>query len=285
MGSNALLPRRWSAPIWVSIGLGAMLIAEVLHQAHLQLAHGPLTTPSAQPSTVLRSGLSSRNLPLEIAHAHLFGISPAAAIGTITDTRLPLILTGVIASSDSLGGRAIIAAQGRAAHVYGVGAALMDGSAGHIAQILPDQVLLDFGDHRETLRLPGRRTAAALAPLPPLAAPPPLAAAAPTDDEAGAAFELDPTVVHPRLAQTAAETAFAGLNVRASPDGNIHIAPEPRVQRLYGLRDGDQVIAVNGVSNPSAQALQSLLESAPQSLSVVVMRNGASVVINIPVDE
>src|SRR5262249_14703135 len=159
---------------------------------------------------------------------------PIAARMTAADAQLPLVLSGIIATGDSHIGRAIIAAQGHAAHVYGVGAALIDAYKAHVAQILPDQVLLDFGDHSETLRWPGR-SAVARAPSPPL---PPLAPAIPTDDEAAAAFELDPTVVHPRLAQTAAETAIAGLNVMAFPDGHLRISPEPRAQRLYGLRDG-----------------------------------------------
>jgi type II secretory pathway component PulC len=281
MSSSPLSPRRWSAPVWVSVGLGVMLVAETLHLAHL-LFFSPLSAPAAMSMKELRPAAPARmNLQLEIARAHLFGVNPAA-METTTDTRLSLILSGIIATGDSRGGRAIIAAQGHTAHVYGVGAVLVDASQGHVAEILPDQVLLDFGDHRETLRLPGLRAAGARTPLAPL---PPLAPTMPAGDEAAAAFDLDPTVAHPRLEQTAAETAFAGLNVTAAPDGHIRISPVPRVERLYGLRDGDEVVAVNGVTNPSTQTLQSLLESAPQSLSLVVMRNGASVVIDIPVDE
>ncbi len=268
-------PWSWNASAWASIGLSCLIVADSAHLARVLTARNRSPVPVKEFKSAPRARI---DLGPEIARAHLFGASPAA-LETTVDTRRTLLVSGIIATGNPQIGHSTIdpAAWGQPPRVYEVGAALKEAPQARIAQIFPDYVLLDFGDHREVLRLPGRRAAAVSTPLPQLAA------AIPVDEE-NAVPGLDPTVVHPRLVQTPAETAFDGLNVGATPDGRIRLSPEPRVQRLYGLQDGDELVAVNGVSNPSTQTLQSLLESAPQQLSLVVMRHGASVMIDIPVD-
>lgn len=270
------LPSLRSPALWLSLGLCLTIVVDLAHLGRALSARTPAVVPLPAVSVSVRS---RANLAFEITRAHLFGISPRPIETAGTETPRPLLLSGILATSDPRMGHAIIAEQGEAAHVYQVGALVLKMPQAHLAQIFADHVQLDFGDHTETLRLP-RSPSAGGAPVLPT-----FAGVVPYEQTVAWAQESNTTVVHPKIVVTPAETAFDGLHLERPPTGGMRIYPEPRVQRRFGLRTGDVLVSVNGVNNPSAEMLQSVLEAAPQSLSLVVMRDGASVVINIPADD
>jgi len=94
----------------------------------------------------------------DIANWHLFGKAPApGAVATpvpvaLPETRLNLVLRGLVAAATPQEGGAIIAADNRTENYYAAGAALPGGAT--LESIHTDHVIIKRGQTRETLSLP-----------------------------------------------------------------------------------------------------------------------------------
>jgi type II secretion system protein C len=206
--------------------------------------------------------------------AHLFGAAPAL-LGELDHAaatrRVTYQLTGVLATNNPHEGSAILGEKGRPTRLYHTGDSLSSG--GRLAQVLVDRVLLEFGDRRETLRLPTRlggldsglpQDAGALEDAPQT---PRLAAAKPIDVSTG-------------------ESLFSGIvavpyNGAADPNGGMLLRPNRAYQRRYGLRTGDVLTAVNGTTVTNGDALTEALKGAGDSLTLSLIRNGVPQTVGI----
>jgi S1-C subfamily serine protease len=88
-----------------------------------------------------------------------------------------------------------------------------------------------------------------------------------------------------RTTPTMAQAAFQPFHVRTGVGGGVQLYPEMRIQRQFGLHDGDVVTAVNGIAVAGSEALQEALRSAADTLSLTVVHNGVSQTVSVPVDE
>lgn len=201
---------------------------------------------------------------------HLFGIAGAQiASKNAPETTLDLTLSGIAADAHQPISRAIIMAGGKQ-QTYGIGAQLPGGAV--IKDILPDQVLLILNGHVESLRLPkltgdvgSDATTPAFTQLPVSQAPPP----------ANLGQLRHQVMRHPerlmdvvRAMPVMENGKFAGY--RVFPAGN------PRLFEQMGLKPGDIVTAVNGISldNPAdSMRILSKLKTSDQ-VSVTFTRNG-----------
>ncbi|MGH8370733.1 MAG: type II secretion system protein GspC, partial [Gammaproteobacteria bacterium] len=191
-------------------------------------------------------------------------------------TTLDLTLSGIAADPHQhLLSRAIIVAGGKQ-QTYGIGAQLPGGAV--IKDILPDQVLLNLNGHVESLRLPklagdqGQSTAATATPFLGMSQP----SQTPAGPPAASLGQLRRQVMrHPerlmdvvRAMPVMENGKFAGYRVEP--------ASNPRLFEQMGLKPGDIVTAVNGVSldNPAdSMRILSKLKTSDQ-VSITLTRDG-----------
>jgi general secretion pathway protein C len=213
----------------------------------------------------------------QIAAAHLFGAVPVERSpggDNAPDTRLALTLSGIIALKDPDKGYAILAEEGKPAHLYATGA-VVAGTSARLQQVFFDRVVLERQGELETLRLPrsalvglvsGGRVAAGN-----VATDTAAASSRPDDPRAAALYDQN----HP----SAAQGFFNYLGAEQSHvDGRLAgliVHPPKSAQRKYGLQDGDLLTAINGVEISDPDALADLLRTAGGSLSLTLTRGGA----------
>ncbi|HET7651201.1 MAG TPA: type II secretion system protein GspC [Gammaproteobacteria bacterium] len=273
----ALLGRR--LPLFVSVVL-LLSTAWVLARLTWEVLPAPRT---ATPIYKQGPGVTSRRFDFrKLADQHLFGVAGAARAGGSADntnapeTTLDLTLSGIAADANQTVSRAIIESGGKQ-QTYGIGAQLPGGAV--IKDILPDQVLLNLNGKTEALRLPKF-----------------------TGDQAGApGASMSPMSAMPRSGfQTTGAPPPANLGqlrhqvmrnperlldvVRAMPvmehgrfvGYRVFPAGNPRLFQQMGLKPGDVVTAVNGISldNPAdSMRILSKLKTSDQ-VSVTFTRNG-----------
>jgi general secretion pathway protein C len=270
---KVVLEWRQRAPRWTATLLVCLITADVAHFAVLLRRNAPEQAPG--PPVVLR--LNSTGFDVRpVVQAHLFGISAKVAdpgAQSAPETQLVLALTGIIATTDPTYGYAIIAEQGNPARLYRSGTALASAPEGRLFRVFGDRVILDFAGRLETLRLPREKTSA-LAQVASAAAN--AESATPARDE------------QPKPAPTPAETLFGGLDAeRNNVDGRLAgmiLHPAKRLQRQYGLHDGDTLTAVNGVEITDPDVLANVLRTSGKSLSLTFSRNGERRTMNLPVN-
>jgi type II secretion system protein C len=269
----------WSAraPWWVAIALGALVSADVVRWALVFSSRARAVPAQAGPAPELAArGMRRADGLQTILGAHLFGSFAAtdpAAADSAADSARPLVLSGIMASNDPQAGRAIIAEQGRAAHVYRVGESLIGSNPGRVFEVLVDRVIIDFGGRFEALRLPRSRTGA-------------LGGADLKTAEAEMPSVDQPEIPGaPRPLQTMTQVAFAPFHERLGVSGHVELYPEMRIQRQFGLHDGDVLAAVNGIPVTGRDTLQAALRGSTDSLTLTVIRNGVSQTVSVPVDE
>jgi general secretion pathway protein C len=263
------LPR---APRWTAVLLCGLMIADLAHSAW---ALRPASkTASAEPPRLQGPRVSPFNAQ-HVAAAHLFGATAesdaASNAASAPETRLAFALSGIIATKDPNDGYAILGEQGKPARLYRVGAAV-ESTRARLFRVFVDRVVLDFDGRQETLELPRsllpgtsyRRavmetTAAAEAPV-----------------------TVDPRQRSP--AQSAFGSMFAEPNNLNGQMVGLVLHPAKRLQRQYGFRDGDMLVAVNGVEINDPDVLQNLLaSSSDKSLSLTFTRDGVQQTKTLPV--
>ncbi len=264
------LPR---APRWTALLLGVLIVADAVHIFSRVRADPRMGAP--RPGTSPLTRLDAQ----QIAGAHLFGLDPAAAgadAGGAPETALHLALSGLIATSDPNDGYAILGEQGQATRLYRTGAALANADSAMLYEVFADHVVLDFGGRRETLALPRQHLNASGA----------LHVArfdAPTGTDS-----VPPPISARNEPPSAAEGWFSNLYAeRYTTDGRtgLRLHPAMRLQRRYGLRDGDTLTAVDGVPVGDENAVDSVLRSGGKTIALTLRRNGVEETVTLPVEE
>jgi type II secretion system protein C len=267
------------APRWTALLLGVLIVADT---AHIVLRVRSDSRLAADPrSGAPRPGTSppARRDARGIVAAHLFGVVPADArpgAAGAARSALHLALSGVIATSDPNDGYAMLGEQGQATRLYRTGAALANAGSATLYEVFADHVVLDFGGRQETLSLPRQHlnTSGGLRVA---------RFDAPTDTDA-IALPISAREEPP----SAAESWFSNLDAeRYTTNGKtgLRLHPAMRFQRRYGLREGDSLIAVNGVPVGDADAIDNLLRSGGKTVALTLTRNGVEETVTFPVEE
>jgi len=219
---------------------------------------------------------------------HLFGAAQQAATASAKttapidapDTRLKLVLRGALASANPKQARAIIADPRGKEERYAVGDQL-PGNA-ELSEILPDRVILKRNGRYETLRLPrddksisGRSTGQ-------------LTMSSSADTSGELLKDLRQRLrKNPRSLQ-----GLVNATPKQNEDGGLlgytlNPGRDPELFEQMGLQPGDVIMQVNDVKLDAPSAGVVALKSAQSgdSLSVVVMRDGAEQTISISVPE
>lgn len=227
-----------------------------------------------------------------IVNWHLFGAPsvPAAPAGSAPidapETRLNLVLRGVLSSGDPESARAIIAEPNGNENFFRIGAALPGGA--ELVEIYPDRIILKRAGQHETLRLPrdGLESATPQTrvrqPVAPAASAGPAANAGALLAEYRRRVAENPQALLD-LARAVpyndpATGAFAGF--RLLPGNN------PALFAQLGLRPNDLVKAVNGIEMDSAvrgaEAMQSLAEASQLNLRIERAGQEIDLSVDIP---
>jgi general secretion pathway protein C len=278
MGTRArlLLELRQRGPQVAALLIAALIVVDGADSGGALRSYSNTPADDPVPPVVAQAHRAGPDVQ-QITAAHLFGAppverSPGGDNGP--DTRLALTLSGIIALKDPDKGYAILAEEGKPAHLYATGA-VVAGTSARVQQVFSDRVVLDREGELEILRLP-RSTLADLVSGGRVAAEN-LA----TDTADTASRPADPAAAefYDRNHPSAAQGFFNYLGAEQSNvDGKLAgliVHPPKAVQRKYGLQDGDLLTAINGVQISDPDALADLLRTAGGSLSVTLTRDGA----------
>lgn len=253
----------------ILVGLFALLLLlEVLHIVGQ-------TRRDRQAADGLHFAAQYQSAPLDLAQimrAHLFGsAAPSLDLDDAPNAQGALLLAGVLAGPDPGDGFAILASPDQPMRLYHTGVSLV-GLNGRLYQVYADHVLVELNGRLETLRflreggLRHGRAGVARA-----------SASAPHE------LQSDPRPVGvPRAA-----TAIGGLDGEFSSSAGgsgMLLHPEKRMQRRYGLQEGDVLTEINGVAVSNADALHKALDSATQSLSLTVVHAGVARIVTVPIE-
>ena len=226
---------------------------------------GATRMPAAQPAAAAPAAHRSLNVAA-IVSSHLFGTAPAAPVDAADapQTRVALVLTGIIAGKDPSTGFAIVGETANAAKVHAVGDRLPGGVKLHSVE--SDRVLLERDGALESLMLPRQALAGAPPPQPP-------AQTLPFVDSADRVRRLiaeEPGALSQVLRP---QPVFAQGKQRG-----YRVYPGPNIQAFtrLGLRPGDLVVAVNGTPLDDPSRGQEIFRTIGSSSEahVTVMRNG-----------
>ena len=212
-----------------------------------------------------------------IVAAHLFGIAPAGVESLSADapqTRLPLVLTGVIAGSTPERGLAILGPSPQSAKVYAVGDSIPGGAT--LAAVLARKVLLRRHGALRSLALP-QQSLTAGAPPSATALPPEETSAPQFAARMRALVQSRPGVLAELLRP---ELVFSGghaLGYRVYPGS------DPAAFARLGLVPGDLVLAINGtpLTDPSQDRQIFATLGSSSEATVTVLRNGVQRVLTL----
>jgi general secretion pathway protein C len=272
---SALLTRGPRIATWVlAAALAAQLAFIVTDLAGA--SRKPAAAQAPLPSATSPSG--SRVDIASIVNAHLFGQAdqPPAQLdaSNAPQTSMPLVLAGIIASTDPKLGYAIVGESAASARVHSVGDALPGGARLH--SVLADRVVLERNGQLETLMLPRQSAPAGMSVQPavsaaPASAPPPAAASAPPPAERMRQLVTEQPGAMSELIRQ--QPVFADGKMRGF---RVYPGRSRTAFSSLGLRPGDLVTAINGtpLDDPSrSQEVFRTLGSSSEA-RVTVVRNG-----------
>jgi len=234
--------------------------------------------PAAAPLPATAAGGNAVNLDSVIG-ANLFGVYQAEGavdLANAPDTRLNLVLLGILSGRGQEDSRALIGDGAGEEKPYAIGDDVARGTT--LEAIYPDRVILMRGGKAETLRLNKDQPSAAG-----VAASPSQPVADISEDTASTL-----TAVRDQVLQDPSRASEYIRVQPASQDGQMRgyrIYPG-RDRQLFsnvGLRPGDLVTAVNGIELDNAQkALQMLNDlSRATTFSLTVERGGQVQTVNV----
>lgn len=280
--------------------LMVVLLAHSLAQLTWQVLPLPEVNESAIPmkaagTTVSRNAQSPRQAQ-NISQWHLFGevqkvvATPLVSSAEAPDTRLNLKLSGVLASDVATQARAIIADGSGNEKAYAMGDTLPGNAI--LREIFADRVILETRGRLETLRLPKQRTASETGPQAGIANASVRRATGLNTGNASPSALLaqyrEALVSDPQslmeLVQATLEKDKATGRMKGYRLGH---GRDRTLLRKFGLRSGDVLTAVNGVTldNPikGLEILQGL--AAASSVNVTIERNGQPRSLTFNVDQ
>ncbi len=216
----------------------------------------------------------------QVANAHLFGEMQAAAVPRQTkapETRLNLVLRGVIAADPMAISQAIIArGKNGKEEVYAIGDKMPGGVT--IEEVHPDHVILNRGGQYETLQLIKDEDVGTIQTS--------------GDSEgfpASGTPEQQLVSIRQEILQNPTSFGDYALPVVVKQNGKqlgYRLQPQQKGSELMqevGLQPNDVITEINGIKLDNPQngigALRQL--STANSVSITVMRNGAEVPLNI----
>lgn len=206
-----------------------------------------------------------------ISGSHLFGtveITPTRNATTAQQTSMPLVLTGIFASTDPRGGLAMLGPTATSTKVYAVGDNVPGGAKLH--SVLVDRVVLDRNGVLEYLAMPRQpQGGMANAPAPSANA---LQTENPVVDRMRRIISDDPGLVADIMRP---QPVFAQGKLRG-----YRVYPGRNRQSFtrLGLHPGDLVTAINGTPLEDPQQSQDVFRTigATNEARVTVTRNGQS---------
>jgi general secretion pathway protein C len=255
---SRLATRAPQLAVWVlAAALGvqaAVIVTRLAGSGAAALPRNPVATASASRPALDLAGLS---------RGHLFGTAPPPP--PVNDanapaTNMPLVLTGIMASTDPKNGLAIIGTTATNAKVYPVGERVPGNAQVHA--IYPDRVLLERNGTIEALLLPSKFGAGGAAPA--------LRGGPTALDRMQRVISNEPGLISDVLRP---QPVFAEGKLRGY---RVYPGRNARAFAALGLRNGDLVLSVNGTAldDPTrGNDIFSTLGNSDQA-HVTVMRNG-----------
>jgi general secretion pathway protein C len=269
--SNALAraPQVVTFVLALAIAAQLALIVVTLTGRSRQTAPPPASAaPAAQPFDI--GGL---------VNAHLFGnaaVQPSGDAENAPPTSIPLVLAGLLATSDPKEGMAIIGESAAAAKVVAVGKAIPGGAQLH--SVYPDRAIIDRGGVLESVYLPRRSASAGPESMPP-PAPPVGGNNEAMLDRMRRLVNDDPGVIGQIMRP---QPVFAGGKMRGF---RVYPGANRQAFARLGLRAGDLVTAINGTpldDKDRAQEIFGTLNSSTQARVTITRANRQQdVVLNI----
>jgi type II secretion system protein C len=267
------------APLCAAIVIGAVGVADItrlgLSAYRLHFAPGVIPAAAAAPQR-----RSSGNNIARIITGHLFGNAPAPAaqgdLRNAPDAGGTFLLSGVIASRDPKVGYAIVGRKGQATRLYQAGGLLEGPVSGRLYEVYEDRVILDLDGRFQTLRLAhaaGGSGAILQAAI----------------SDAGKSDPPDITASpYTRILPVSPARMFRNLNpvpkFARGHFGGLRLMPSVDDAQKFGVRNGDLVVAVNGVPLTNANAVNGLLTNQGDqhaTVSLTVLRDGTQQVIEV----
>lgn len=247
-------------PFIVSLALVVLIAYTVAGLVWSLVAPQPAVTDA--PATPTAREVAPPD-PERVAALHLFGRADGGAAPVAVDapeTRLNLTLSGISASESPEYARAVIAGADGRERVYARGAEVPGGAVVHA--IHPDRVILDRRGTLETLRLPRPESSSLRAGS---AAAQPLTPVAVDNLRDQAATEQLAELIRPQAVMVGGQ--LRGYRVYPGRDRQRFAAT--------GLRAGDLVTAINGVSlDDPARGLQAMQALTGNEEAVLTVERG-----------
>lgn len=267
--------------VWVLYRL-AVVVWQVVPAPPLP---GAVLEPAAPPTVAAALG---QGVDIStVVNWHLFGTPGETGAPTdpvpidAPETRLNLVLRGVLSSGDSKSAYAIIAKPNGKENFFRIGSALPGGA--ELVEIHPDRIILKRAGQHETLRLPrdgleGEAATRARSPGAASAGPADTAGELLADYRQRMAENPQSLLDLARPVPYNDASGFAGF--RLFPGNN------PALFGQLGLRPGDLVKAVNGIVLDSAmrgvEAMQSLAEARQVNLRIERAGQEIDLSVDIP---
>lgn len=269
----------WAVTL-VNLLLVALLASSLAHLTWRVLpAPPPRPAPplDARPAASAGHAAARGQAVQRIATLHLFGDATAVAQVTappavMPETKLDLVLRGVLAVKDKVRAQAIIAQPNGQEQSYGIGSPLPGGAV--LKDITPTSVILLRNNQYETLSLPREEVAQGLGGQPPL--PNGTVQGQSTFPDMSLRQVRDTLLSNPqKLAGLIDAQPYTGDNgqmmgYRVAPGGNSQMFER------YGLRPGDIVTSIDGIALTSPSSAFAVLRGLPSrhQVQVQLLRNG-----------
>lgn len=212
------------------------------------------------------------------------GARPAQQTAEAPDTRLQLELVGLFQSDAEQAG-AIIAEKGRDGELYRVGARIPGNAT--LEEIHADRVILLRAGQREALRLKEPEISGVSAPSAVLKARPPAGLLRRREEQAQQQAPTDMAeIIGDDDLAAQRDMIVQQLGMTPSEGGGYQVgagAPQA-VMRQIGMRPGDVVVSVNGITLGDESSDMAALESFRSSgaASIVVQRGAQRFTVNYP---
>ena len=267
-----------------------LVVLTMLAHSLAQVTWRVMPAPSAAPVPALSMGGASAGAAAEtdraavrqIAGWHLFGDAAKAPMtdvppqSALPETKLNLVLRGVLAVADKKRAQAIIAQPNGDEQSYGVGDSLPGGAV--LKEIKATSVILLRNHQFETLSLPkldldlsgGDATAPVQSPT----------------QEMSLRQVRDTLLSDPQsLAGIIQTQPYVGQNGQLT-GYRIEPGKDPGLFQRYGLQPGDIVTAINGVSLTSTSNAFEILRGlqSRDSVQVQLLRNGMQQTVSLQIE-